>query len=120
VTSVKELKKRLGEFLAYPQSEQDFRDWFALALRDAHKSGEAAEVLAHKIVWAFLDHKRGFYSTSELVSNLSVLAKPDPEIFWGSQPFAVVTGTTSNDPQMIPALEVGGLWVGESRALESA
>lgn len=57
MASVKELKERLGAFLADPGKEDEFRCWFALVLRDSHEV-PAVEALAHKIMWTFYDQKR--------------------------------------------------------------
>src|SRR5271157_1653546 len=81
VTSTKELKQRLGQFLADPQSEHSFRDWFALVLRDAHQSGSDVETLAHEIMWAYLDQKRGLCTPAELLETLNQLATPCDVLF---------------------------------------
>jgi hypothetical protein len=111
VTSVKELKQRLGEFLADSKSENLFRDWFALVLRDAHRSDAAVEQLAHKIMWAFLDQKRGLCSPKELMDELTRLAT-DPGVYFGAEPFPVKADTTSTGLQEVPAFVLEGSPIG--------
>ena len=47
LTSAKELRDRLRGS-AHVSKEQEFREWFALVLRDSHKSGTEVETLAHE------------------------------------------------------------------------
>lgn len=96
VTSTKELKQRLAAFLADPAQEGDFRVWFALALRDVHKSGDPAlEGLAHDIMWAFYDQRNGLCTAEELTETLVELAT-DSAILYGAQQFAVQTGSSTH------------------------
>jgi len=108
VTSLKELKSRLGEFLANPEVESEFRVWFAEALRDAHKSTDSAvEALAHEIMWAFLDQKRGLCTSAELLEELTRLVT-QPYVCY--DPNGVETSTTSSAP-----LEAAEIVLGASR-----
>lgn len=97
VTSVKELRDRLREFLADAGKEQEFRDWFALALRDSHKSGADVESLAHEIMWAFLDRKRGVYSGQQLADELQRLTVTQEQ--WVADPRTLVSTDALVKPQ---------------------
>lgn len=101
VTS-KELKQRLVTFLEDPAQEQEFRTWFALVLRDVHASNDpTVEALAHEIMWAFYDQKRGLSSVAELTEQLRRLAT-ESGVHFGPEPFSVMA-TTSTDLRAAPA-----------------
>jgi hypothetical protein len=118
VTSVKEIKQRLSAFLADPDSEHDFREWFALMLRDVHLSNDqSAEALAHEIMWAFYDQKRGLCSGSKLMDELKRLAT-DPGVYFVEGTNSVTTGTTSTGLQV--AAGIAAQQVGVGPALEYA
>lgn len=117
MTSVKEIKERLKAFLDDPDLEQEFRDWFALALRDVHKSNDpTAEALAHEIVWAFHDQRRGLCSPRQLMDELTRLAT-DPGVHFGAEPFQVKADATSTSLLEVPAIVLGTVQVGVERAL---
>ena len=109
MTSTKELRQRLATFLAEPDQEQDFRAWFALVLQDVHKSDPATETLAHDIMWAFYDQRRGLCTPSELMCELTRLATDSgvqcgelrPIAFSNGcvEPFPVKSDTTSTGLQ---------------------
>lgn len=78
ITSTKELKQRLANFLADPKQEQDFRVWFASVLRDAHQLEDPeTEALAHEIMWIFYDNSRGFCTVVQLTERLTKLANTE-------------------------------------------
>lgn len=107
MTSVKEIRQRLSVFLTDPEQEQEFRTWFALMLRDVHMSSEfGAEALAHEIMWAFHDQRRGLYTPGELMDELKRLAT-DSGVYFASDPFQVRSGT-SNDLRQAAALVLEG------------
>lgn len=68
-----ELRNRLKDFLDNPSKEDEFRLWFAEVLRDSHKNPDV-ESLAHEIVWAFMDQRRGIRTSAELMRDLSQMA----------------------------------------------
>jgi len=105
MTSTKELRQRLATFLAEPEREQDFRAWFALVLRDAHKSDPATETLAHDIMWAFYDQRRGLCAPEQLTETLVKLAT---DSYLSATQLSVETGASNGDPQGSAAtLQVG-------------
>lgn len=111
MTSLKELKERLRAFLADPEQEQDFRSWFALVLRDAHLSKDpAVGELAHEVMWAFDDQRRGMTTPAELASTLASLATPTPEVHF-ELPESVTTGTSTTDLQTARGFDLGVLQV---------
>jgi hypothetical protein len=70
----KEIREHLAAYLAGDLQAEDFRGWFASALRDVHKSNDPeAEELAHAVEWEFCDFERGV-SSEEIRQNLSRLA----------------------------------------------
>ena len=71
----KEIRERLGQYLTGDLAPAEFRDWFALALRDVHKANDpGAEDLLHSIEWNFFDLERGILSEQVLKQNLFHLA----------------------------------------------
>ena len=116
MTSVKELKERLRAFLADPEDAKGFQSWFALALRD--DLDPATETLAHEIMWAYLDQKRGLCTAAELGEILNQLASPCDVLFGVES--SVTTGYTSSDPQEVAAFVLGGLRVGVRHATAHA
>lgn len=75
-TSVNDLKDRLRKFLSGDEPDEEFRVWFALALRDAHKANDPDfESLAHAVQGAFSDAASGLYTSDQLEQVLSSLAK---------------------------------------------
>lgn len=79
-TSVYELKKRLRKFLSDPSAEEDFRAWFAYALRDAHKSGDAEfENLVHSVQVTFVEAAEGNLADHELRETLENIAGESKE-----------------------------------------
>ena len=116
VTSAKELKQRLAAFLADPTQEEEFRTWFALMLRDAHRQSDTAvETLAHEVMWAFYDQKRGLCTSEELMAELTRLATADPVVRFGEPLYSVVTGS-STVPQPAAELVTGASQVDVGRA----
>jgi hypothetical protein len=107
MTSVKEIKERLQAFLADPEDAKGFQSWFALALRD--DQDPATETLAHEIMWAYLDQKRGLCTVAELTKILNQLATPC-EVLFEEQP-SVKTGYTSSSVQAEPVLVLERLQV---------
>jgi hypothetical protein len=58
--TTKQIKEQLSRYLTGDLEPAEFRDWFALVLRDVHKSTDQnLEELAHEIEWAFCDLDRG-------------------------------------------------------------
>ena len=77
-TSVSDLKERLRNFLSGDLPEQEFRVWFALALRDASAGNDPAlESLAHSIQRVFVDAADGFYDPAQAKELLSYLSKQE-------------------------------------------
>lgn len=73
---VKKLKERLANFLLSPDSEEDFRLWFASTLLNVHNEGDSeAESFVHQVQRTFSDGDRGFYTQEQLVEVLSQLSK---------------------------------------------
>ena len=71
----KQIRKQLSLYLAGTLEPPTFRDWFALALRDAHEATDpGVEELAHSIEWAFSDLERGV-SAEQVRKSLLELAK---------------------------------------------
>ena len=76
----KELKERLSRYVAGKLEPAVFRDWFALLLRDVHKSNDPeAETLAHMVEWQFLSVERGTMPLDALKVNLSHLSQEQQE-----------------------------------------
>jgi len=78
VTSVSNLKDRLRNFLSGDLPEQEFRVWFALALRDASAGNDPAlESLAHSIQRVFADAADGLYTANQAKEVLSYMAEQE-------------------------------------------
>jgi hypothetical protein len=101
LTSAKELRDRLSAFLADPNLEDNFRDWFAQALRDSHKSGEDVEALAHDVMWAFADYRRGLYTSAQLREELDRLSADTSDDWLGNDNAAVKTDVSSTTLQIL-------------------
>jgi hypothetical protein len=70
------IREQLTRYLVGDLDAAAFRDWFALVLRDVHKSDDKdAEPLAHAIEWAFSDLERQLCSGVALREKLSRLAR---------------------------------------------
>jgi hypothetical protein len=103
-TTTNEMKGRLAQYLNRQCSLEEFDDWFAVALRDAHKSDDKeAESLAHAIEWAFCDLERGapgeqvrntlIQLAEAQTGNLLVFGKP---LVLGTAPYSTGTSDTSS------------------------
>jgi len=69
--TTKEVKEKLSSYLAGQLAGLEFEEWFALALRDGHKSGDpGTEELIQSIEWAFCDLERGLATKAQLQNNL--------------------------------------------------
>ena len=76
-----EVREQLSRYLSGEVQPDAFQNWFALVLRDVHKSGDReAEALAYSVEWAFLDLERGLSSPAELRENLSHLAAANESV----------------------------------------
>ncbi len=120
-----EIRQQLSRYLADDIQPSVFRDWFALVLRDVHKSNDSeAEELAHAVEWQFCDLENGAMP-QQVRENLLVLSR--------AQSVFVQAGTLKNQPNVFPGLvstgtssipdvpamgEVG--FVGVGRAVEYA
>jgi hypothetical protein len=75
-----EIRQELSRYLAGDLQPADFRNWFAVVLRDVHKSNDpAAEELAHAVEWEFCDLERGV-SPQQVRDNLRSMAE-QPGVF---------------------------------------
>lgn len=119
LTSAKELRNRLREFLADVNKEQEFREWFALALRDSHKSGTDVEALAHEIMWVFLDQRRGLCSPEELSKELQHLTVV-PELWTTDERYSVRSDAALTSLQKAEQYSFAGSRVEIGPALEHA
>lgn len=73
--NAKEIREQLGKYVAGDVQPEEFRDWFALVLRDVHQSDDAeAETLVNAIEWEFLDRERGLLTDATLRDQLERLA----------------------------------------------
>jgi hypothetical protein len=77
---VNEIKERLSQYVSGDLGKTEFHDWFALVLRDVHKSNDQeAETLAHLIEWQFFDTEHGKISIDALKTNLAYLSREQPK-----------------------------------------
>jgi hypothetical protein len=125
--TAKQIKEQLSRYLTGDLEPAEFRDWFALVLRDAHKSSDPhVEELAHSIEWALCDLERD--ATPEQVrDNLTAIAAMQPVVFvYCGDPTqnpsiffhqAVSTGTSAT--LEVPASAAIG-FVGAGRVVEYA
>jgi hypothetical protein len=78
MVSSNDLRDRLQKFLADPQTNGDFRLWFASLLADVRNENSVeVESLVHAIHLAFSDAAEGLYTPEQLREHLAELAKPE-------------------------------------------
>jgi hypothetical protein len=125
--TTKEIREHLGQYLTGNFEPAAFRDWFALVLRDAHKSSDPQlEELAHSIEWALYDLERGA-ALEQVRENLTAIATMQSVVFvYCGDPLenpstffhqAVSTGTLAT--LEVPASQEVG-FVGAGRVVEYA
>jgi hypothetical protein len=92
----KEIKTQLSRYLEGKLDATKFREWFALVLRDVHKSSDPlAEPLAHAVEGAFADAENS-NCTDELRATLEQLSRSgDTTMNQGSVAVVVATFSSS-------------------------
>lgn len=100
-TTTKEIREQLSRYLTGELEPAEFREWFALVLRDA-PTDSAAETLAHEIEWLFADFETGSRSALQLREGL--------EFF--------VSDVVQDDSAQVPPLDVN--WVEMEQLLFAA
>jgi hypothetical protein len=77
--TTREIREQLRRYLTGDLDAAAFRDWFAVVLRDAHKSTDPElEQMAHDIEWALCDLESGSCSVENVTETLRALAGSGP------------------------------------------
>jgi hypothetical protein len=114
----KEIRKQVAQYVAGDLEPNDFRDWFALQLRDVHKMNDPeAEELVHSIEWEFLDVERGISTEQVARQNLLQIAVSEVRtvvvfgapMVWGGVSYVPIetSGTSSRLQPGVAAVPLG-------------